>query len=111
LGEDFVPYSAVTDQDATSLIETSTVPVLVDFWAPWCSNCKRVDDLLSALAESRGSAVQIAKLNVETDSALAGKLAVLTLPSLVLFAGGREVGRLTGRVDSAALDGLLDSPQ
>ncbi|MBP1764580.1 MAG: thioredoxin [Firmicutes bacterium] len=86
-------------------------PVLVDFWAPWCGPCKMVGPEVEAVAESYAEKVIVAKVNVDDFAPLAGKYAVMGVPTLLMIKNGKEVSRIVGyrpRKDiSTALDAIL----
>jgi len=71
-------------------------PVLVDIWAPWCIPCKRVPPILEELSGELGARLVVGKLNGDDAPRVLGRYEVLSLPTLLLFAGGEEVGRVVG---------------
>jgi len=86
----------VTDSDFETQILKNNLPVLVDFWAPWCGPCKMAEPVLVELAETYKDKVTIAKLNVDANPQMSGKFGVMSIPTTILFKGGREIGRQTG---------------
>ena len=81
--------------------------VLVDFWAPWCAPCRKLEPALEDLAERHRGRLTVATLNVDEEPACAGRYDVLSLPTLVLFAGGEPVARLTGAVKPKKIEAAL----
>ena len=74
----------------------SEKPVLVDFWAEWCGPCKMVGPVLEQLSKNMDGKVKLAKLNVDENQEIAMKYGIKSIPSLVLFNEGQEIGRTVG---------------
>jgi thioredoxin 1 len=74
----------------------SEKPVLVDFWAEWCGPCRMVGPALEQLSDTMNGKVKIVKLNVDENQEIAMKYGIKSIPSLVLFKEGREIGRTVG---------------
>lgn len=75
---------------------SGAVPVLVDFWAPWCVPCRKISPVVEALAREMEGSLNVAALDVDANPVVASRHAVLSLPTLILFRDGRELARLTG---------------
>ncbi len=86
----------ITDQDFDTKVLQSSIPVLVDFWAPWCGPCKMAGPVLEELSELYKDKVAIVKLNVDQNQANPQKYGVMSIPTTILFKGGAEVGREVG---------------
>lgn len=87
----------LTDDNFEAEVLKSDVPVLVDFWAPWCGPCQMMGPVLEELAsEMDASKVKIAKLNVDDNQATAGKFQVLSIPTFLMFKGGEKVDQAVG---------------
>ena len=88
-----------TDQNFQSEVIKSKVPVLVDFWAPWCSPCRTMAPVIEELAnEIDGAKLKIGKCNVDENSALAGQYNVMSIPTFLVFQNGKVVEQFVGSV-------------
>ena len=83
-------------------------PVLVDFWAPWCSYCRRIGPAYDALAEKYSQSVEIVKLNIDEDQALAQAEGIEVIPTLVLYAGGKAVDSIVAPESKARIESFLN---
>jgi thioredoxin 1 len=93
---------AVTDNDFQKTVLQSDTPVVVDFWAPWCGPCRQIAPILEKLAGEYEGRLAIAKVNVDEENLHASQLGIQGIPTLVIFKGGKEVGRLVGSRPEAA---------
>jgi thioredoxin 1 len=84
----------VTDATFADEVLASPVPVIVDFWAPWCKPCDAIEPHLVAIAEERG--VRLVKLNIDESLATPSRYGVLSLPTVILFAGGEPRATVHG---------------
>ena len=78
----------VTDETFADEVLASPVPVVVDFWAPWCKPCAAIEPRLRAIAEESSGRVRLARMNVDENLAVPARYGVLALPTVMLFADG-----------------------
>ena len=93
----------VTDDNFDAEVLQSKVPVLLDFWAPWCGPCQQLNPVIEALANEMGDAAKVAKVNVDDNRDLAVKLAVKAMPTLLFFKDGEEKERMQGGANQETL--------
>jgi thioredoxin 2 len=84
-------------------IDRTGLPVLVDFWAPWCAPCRAMAPAFEAAAAELRAKVRFAKVNTDEAQALAARMQIRGIPTLVLFEGGRETERVSGAMDKGSL--------
>lgn len=80
----------------TALVSSASLPVLVDFWAPWCGPCLMVAPEVTKLAGLASGELLVAKVNTETQQGIAGNMGIRSIPTFAVFVGGREVERTSG---------------
>jgi thioredoxin 2 len=84
-------------------LERSDLPLVVDFWAPWCGPCKVMAPHFAEAAARLGPAVRLAKVNTDENQRLAGRYQIRGIPTVVIFRGGSEVARQSGAMDANRL--------
>ena len=98
----------VTDATFDEEVLKSDIPVLVDFWAPWCGPCKSMLPVVEEISKAYEGKVKIAKVNIDENSETPGKYGVMSIPSFFIFRGGEPVGNFVGVKTKEFISGELD---
>jgi thioredoxin 1 len=99
----------VTDANFKAEVLDSSIPVLVDFWAAWCSPCKMIAPIVHELAGEYEGRVKVTKLDVDANPVVPGQFGVMSIPTLLLFVDGKPEKRLVGYRPKASLKSDLDA--
>ena len=99
----------VTDTSFDSEVLKSNVPVLVDFWAPWCGPCRMLAPLVEQLADEYAGAVKVTKINIDDSPGAAQNYGISSIPTLMIFKGGEVVDRFVGVQPKHRLQEALDA--
>ena len=100
--------AAVTDSSFTEQVLESEVPVLVDFWAPWCGPCRMVAPVVEEIAEQYEGQVKVVKLNTDENPQVASQYGIRSIPTLMIFKGGQRVDMVVGAVPKTTLANTLE---
>jgi thioredoxin 2 len=97
-----------SEADFPSVVEQSTVPVLVDFWAPWCGPCRMVSPAVEQIAKDLRGRLKLVKVNTDNAPNLSQRFGIRGIPTLIVFDHGKEVARVTGALPAPALRTWVD---
>ena len=94
---------AVTDASFEEQVLKSAVPVLVDFWAPWCGPCRMVAPIVDEIANELQGKIKVYKMNTDENPSVANEYAIRSIPTLMLFIGGEKKDTVVGAVPKQTL--------
>jgi thioredoxin 2 len=103
-----LPWDVEADRDSFELEIAAEVPVVVDFWAPWCAPCRMVTPVLEKLSRDLAGKLKVVKLNVDSATDVAARYQAQSIPLLVLIKDGAEVDRLVGAVPEPSIRSWLE---
>ncbi|GAB4211837.1 MAG: thioredoxin [Synechococcales cyanobacterium] len=98
----------IKDQDFASEVLESPIPVLVDFWAPWCGPCRMVAPVVQEIAEQYEGKVKVVKVNTDENPQVASQYGIRSIPTLMIFKGGAKVDSMVGAVPKATIADTLE---
>lgn len=106
---DLLSLPITPDESAfEELIRSSSLPIAVDFWAPWCGPCKIFAPTFEASAAARSNKIVHVKIDTESHPAMGAKFNIRSIPTLVLFKSGKELNRVSGALQIAQLNQFID---
>lgn len=99
----------LTGENFEAEVIKSSVPVLVDFWAPWCGPCQQMGPMIDELAaEYDSSKLKIGKLNVDDHGVIAGQFGIMSIPTFMIFKGGVMVDQIMGSMQKEKMKEFID---
>jgi thioredoxin 1 len=91
------------DQEALK----SELPVMVDFWAPWCAPCRMVGPIIDELANAYSGKIKVGKLNTDDNPGIASRYGIMSIPTILLFKDGQIIDRISGAVPKKVFESML----
>jgi len=99
----------VEDQNFEAEVLNSPIPVLVDFWAPWCAPCRMIAPVVEAIAEKYEGKTRVVKLNVDQNTLTSGKYNIKGIPTLLLFKDGVIKEQIVGNTTKDTISKMIDN--
>ena len=101
------PIEIATTQDFDRVIANAAIPVVVDYWAPWCGPCRMVAPELAKVAARQAGSVLVVKVNTDVLSDLGSRYRIQSIPTMAVFAGGNELARATGARPASDIEAFV----
>jgi thioredoxin 1 len=99
----------ITEEEFDGVIQNTTTPVLIDFWAEWCGPCKMLSPVIDELAAEYGEKIKIAKVNVDQQPNLAARYGIRSIPTIFIFKNGEIAEQMVGMQSKEDLKAKIDS--
>ena len=101
----------LNDSNFDEVVVNSDIPVIIDFWAPWCGPCKMMAPVFEKTAQNFGLKTLFCKVNTENEQNLGARFGIRSIPTLIIFKDGKEVERVSGALDASSLSALVSKHQ
>jgi thioredoxin 2 len=103
-----VPVEVAQASDFDHLVASASIPIVVDFWAPWCGPCRMVAPEIEKVAARQAGRLLVAKVNTEALGSLGERLGIRSIPTMAVYQNGREIARTTGARPAADIETFVD---
>jgi len=99
----------ITEQNFQAEVLNSSLPVLVDFWAPWCGPCKMIAPIIDEIAREYETKIKVGKMNTDQNLEIAGKYQITSIPTIIIFKNGKPAERIVGFRSKNDLKKVIDN--
>ena len=99
---------ALSSDNIDAILESTEVPIIIDFWAPWCGPCKMFAPVFEQAARAYPLRALFAKVDTEAEQFLASRFKIRSIPTLIVFKEGKEIERISGAMDAESLDKFVE---
>jgi thioredoxin 2 len=103
------PVEVASAADFDNLVSSASIPIVVDFWAPWCGPCRMVAPEVEKVAARQAGRLLVVKVNTDAVDDLGQRLRIMSIPTMAVYKGGREVARTTGARPAADIEAFVTS--
>lgn len=98
----------ISDSTFDAEVLKSDLPVLVDFWAPWCGPCKAIGPVIEEISKAYAGKLKVVKCNVDNNPVTPGNFGIRAIPTLIIFKGGEKVEQVVGMMEKSKLETLIN---
>jgi thioredoxin 1 len=98
----------ISDSNFESEVVKSDVPVLVDFWAPWCGPCKAIAPIVEEISSTYEGKIKVGKMNVDENQSTTMKFGIRSIPTIIIFKGGEAVDQIIGAVPKGEIEKVVE---